>query len=76
MNKHAILHIPDSKYCFALGDNTVALRLRTAKDDAPEEVNVLYGVKYDFHKGRQSAPMSLSFTDNLFNYYTVSLDLF
>ncbi|MEG2014967.1 MAG: alpha amylase N-terminal ig-like domain-containing protein, partial [Clostridia bacterium] len=33
MNREALLHIPESEFCFALDKNTVVIRLRTSKTD-------------------------------------------
>ena len=37
MNESAILHIPDSQYCFAVGEKKLVIRLRMAKEDADAE---------------------------------------
>ena len=33
MNQYALLHTPDSRYCFATGKKELVIRLRTAKED-------------------------------------------
>lgn len=43
MNESAILHYPESKYCYAVDASTVCLRLRISRKDTPEEVKVIYG---------------------------------
>lgn len=40
MNESAILHIPDSQYCFAVGEKKLVIRLRMAKEDADASGNV------------------------------------
>lgn len=75
MNEFALQHIPESKYCFAVNENTVSLRLRVSAEDFPESVDVIYGGKYDYATQRKSAPMKRSFQDRLFAYYTVDLVL-
>ena len=52
MNKHALLHIPESRYCFPLSKEQVVIRLRTAVEDAEAglKVKIIYGVKYDYQK--------------------------
>lgn len=72
MNKTAILHIPESQYSFAYGGEELRLRLRTARDDVGE-VTLIYAVKYDWLTDRRSVPMKKSFSDELYDYYTVSL---
>ena len=48
MNEHAILHIPDSRYCFATGEKELVLRLRMAREDKEAKVYLIYAQKYDF----------------------------
>lgn len=75
MNECAILHTPESKFCFALSKNEVVLRLRISSDDVPLTVNVIYGGKYDFARVRLSAEMKREYVDRLFAYYTVKLKI-
>ena len=75
MNECAILHTPESKFCFALSKNEVVLRLRISLDDHPLSVNVIYGGKYDFARVRLSAEMKREYVDRLFAYYTVKLKI-
>ena len=75
MLEQAIYHQPDSQYAYALTETKVALRLRTARSDVLQ-VCVLYGGKYDFARRRLRAPMRLSYTDRLYNYYTAELEEF
>ncbi|MDR1094129.1 MAG: glycoside hydrolase family 13 protein [Clostridiales bacterium] len=75
MNETAILHIPDSKYCFATGDKAVILRLRTARTDNFDAVSVVYGGKYDFSQTRRKAELAKKHTDKLYDYYTARLEL-
>lgn len=75
MNECAILHTPESKFCFALSKNEVVLRLRISSDDHPLTVNVIYGGKYDFARVRLSAEMKREYVDRLFAYYTVKLKI-
>ena len=57
MNELAMQHIPESKYCFAVNSNTMALRLRVSKEDFPDKIEVVYGGKYEYAKTQYSAPM-------------------
>lgn len=75
MNEYAILHIPDSNYCFATGKRQLTLRLRTQKNDSLEEVSVIHGCKYDFHCEREETPLQKKYSDRLFDYYEAALDL-
>ena len=48
MNEYALLHIPDSRFCFAVSEREVVLRLRAAKEDKAVRVFLVYGEKYDY----------------------------
>jgi glycosidase len=77
MNKHALLHIPESRYCFALSKEEVVIRLRTAKEDADSglKVRLIYGVKYDYQKERFTVDVPLKYEDELFGYYEIQLKI-
>jgi glycosidase len=47
----------------------------SVKPDGEMSVTVLYGVKYSFYLEQQEAPLVKSFTDELFDYYTIELSL-
>ena len=74
MQEQAMYHKAETQYAYALSEKSVALRLRTAKEDTPE-VSVLYGGKYDFARKRREKAMRLCCSDRLFNYYTAELEL-
>ena len=65
MQEQAMYHKPETQYAYALSENSVALRLRTAKEDTPE-VSV---------RKRREKVMRLCCSDRLFNYYTAELEL-
>lgn len=50
MNTAGILHIPDSRYCFALSTKELVIRLRVAKEDNDIAVTLVYGPKYHYHE--------------------------
>lgn len=75
MNESAMQHIPESKYCFAVNSNTVALRLRVSREDFPDKIEVVYGGKHDYARKRFSAPMQRSCEDRLFAWYTAYISL-
>ncbi|MCD8373216.1 MAG: glycoside hydrolase family 13 protein [Clostridia bacterium] len=75
MNESAVMHEPESKYCFATDKNTVCLRLRISKSDAPEKVEVIYGGKYTYALKQFAAEMKRVSGGRLFDYYTVKLKL-
>lgn len=75
MNEQAILHIPDSKYCFATGPKQVVLRLRVAKEDIFEKIEVVYACKYEIMSVRYSQVMEKKYTDRLFDFYEITLNV-
>ncbi len=75
MNKQAILHIPQSKYCYPINQNSVVLRLRMDKNDAPDRVEVVYGCKYTFYLEQKTAEMEAKYRDDLYIYYEIQLTL-
>lgn len=75
MNENAILHMPESKFCFALKTNEICLRLRISKFDFPDKIKVVYGGKYTYALKREYAGMQRQYEDRLFAYYTVTLKL-
>ena len=75
MKELAMQHIPESKYCFAVNSNTMALRLRVSKEDFPDKIEVVYGGKYEYAKTQYSAPMERSYEDRLFAWYTAYITL-
>ena len=75
MNKQAILHIPQSKYCHPTDEKTVTLRLRMDKKDEPDKLEVVYGCKYDFHTVQKTAAMEPRYQDALYTFYEIQLTL-
>lgn len=73
MIKQAILHIQDSRYCYALNGHTVQLMLRCAAQDTFSSVSVIYGNKYDYHKKRKCADLTPAYCDGDFVYYTAAV---
>ena len=55
MNENAILHMPESKFCFASDTREIRLRLRISKYDFPDGVSVIYGGKYSYALTRSRA---------------------
>ncbi len=75
MNQYALLHIPDSRYCFAVGKDEIIIRLRAAKEDKEIRVRLVYGAKYEYQTHRQSVEMKAHYEDNLYKYYEKRLKL-
>lgn len=75
MTEQAILHLPDSQYCYASGDSTVEITLRTGAGDCFDSVTLVYGNKYDYYIKQKRAPLVKKFSDANYDYYTVALGL-
>ncbi len=75
MNEYAILHTPDSRYCFATDVKELVIRLRMAKEDAAVRVTLIYACKYDFASERKQIPLEICYSDRLYNYYEKKLTL-
>ncbi len=74
MNEQAILHVPDSRFCFATKMDELVLRLRTDKNDKLK-VNLISACKYDFALKREITELEIKYTDRYFNYYEIKLKL-
>lgn len=75
MNEYALLHSPDSKYCFATGERELVIRLRVAKEDRGISVMLVYGNKYEYHEKRMECTMNIAYSDQLYDYYETKLHL-
>ncbi|MDE7264553.1 MAG: glycoside hydrolase family 13 protein [Anaeroplasmataceae bacterium] len=75
MDEKAILHSPESKFCYALDANTICLRLRISKSDKPIQINVVYGGKYTFALNQNKKEMQRDYEDRLYAYYTATLKI-
>lgn len=75
MNQYALLHIPDSRYCFATGEKELVIRLRAAKEDKAIKVYLVYGGKYEFQIKQNDVEMKSHYEDRLYQYYEIKLEL-
>ncbi len=75
MNEYAILHIPDSQYCFASKEKELVLRLRMAREDEKAAVSLIYACKYDFSIERNQRKLEICYSDRLYHYYEIRLQL-
>lgn len=75
MNQYALLHTPDSRYCFAVGSNEIVIRLRAAKEDQQIKVFLVYGPKYQFQMEQLEVEMTAHYEDALYKYYEKRLQL-
>lgn len=75
MNEHAMLHSPESKFCYAVASNRIHLRLRISKKDNPDKITVIYGGKYSYALERKEVLMQRRCEDRLFAYYQAEIIL-
>ncbi len=75
MNEQAMLHLPDSRYCFPVSEREVVLRLRVDRRDPVDEVRVIYENKYVVQMRQLSQGMERKYEDRLFAWYEVKLKL-
>lgn len=75
MNEQAILHIPDSGYCFAQSSRRLILRLRLDRRDKVDRVEVLLECKYRFQEKQNHFFMERKYEDRLFAYYETAIEL-
>lgn len=72
MNKAAVYHASQSEYAYAVGDSMLGLKLRVAKNDVTK-VTLIYGGKFAWHEVRNKLVMEKSFTDETFDYFTITI---
>jgi cyclomaltodextrinase / maltogenic alpha-amylase / neopullulanase len=73
--KEAIYHRPKDNYAYVCANDELHIRLRTKRDDVGE-VTLVHGDPYDWNNGQwqtKSSPMSKSGSDQLFDYWFVSV---
>lgn len=71
MNKAAVYHASQSEYAYAVESSMLSLKLRAAKNDVGK-VTLIYGGKFAWHEVRNELLMEKSFTDDAFDYFTVT----
>lgn len=75
MNEQAILHIPESGYCFAGSGSQLALRLRMDRREEVDRVEILLECKYRFQEKQSCYLMEKKYEDRLFAYYERTIEL-
>ncbi|MCM1284359.1 MAG: glycoside hydrolase family 13 protein [Muribaculaceae bacterium] len=75
MNEYAMLHVPDSRYCFPVGERELVVRLRLSREDRGVTVSLLYNCKYVFQQQQESLLMEVKYSDRLYDYYEARLVL-
>ena len=74
MDKYAILHESDSKFSFPISATTAVIRLRAKRNDDITSVNVLWNTGHKFWQQRMVTPMSVHYSDQLFDWYECKID--
>ncbi|NYV27603.1 alpha-glycosidase [Streptobacillus felis] len=75
MNKAGFYHEPVSRYCFAINDNELVIRLRIDKKDKNKEVYFIYGKKYDFYLKRNEKRIYVKYEDDTYAYFEFNIKL-
>ena len=70
MKKEAVLHIPLSHYAYAEDEQTLVIRIRTAKNDI-DNCHLFYGDRVDMHEPIRTKKISMVkiSSDDLFDYF-------
>ena len=70
MKKEAVLHIPLSHYAYAEDEQTLVIRIRTAKNDI-ENCRLFYGDRVDVHEPIHTKEIHMVkiSSDDLFDYF-------
>ncbi|MGM0445957.1 MAG: glycoside hydrolase family 13 protein [Bacillota bacterium] len=75
MNKAAVFHESIDNFAYPLDDNTLRVRIITAKNDL-KSVNIIYGPKFDNYKDPVlTKKMDKVASDNVHDYYSTKLHL-
>ncbi len=75
MNNHAVYHIPDVPYAYALNKDELRILLRVAKDDI-KECSLYYRCRYDFESPYKAVKMNLFEENHLFEIYSIDVSIF
>ena len=75
MNQYALLHIPDSSYCFATGKKEIVIRMRASRQDTNIKVYLVYGPKYEYQIRQYETLMEVAYKDRDYQYYEKKLEL-
>lgn len=75
MNLNAIYHRPKSEYAHAINETTIAVRIRTMKNDV-EKIDCIYGDKYNWSwESFRRSEMPKCMSDLLFDYWEVNIEV-
>lgn len=74
MNKHAIYHTTDVPYVYGIDENTLLVRVRTAKNDM-DKCLIYYKDRYDWENPFMTKNMILAESDGLFDYFEAEISV-
>ena len=74
MEKSAILHQSDSKFSFPVSATKAVIRLRAKRGDAIKSVVVIWSTGHKFWKERVKTPLTVKYSDELFDWYECTID--
>lgn len=69
MNKQAIEHSHESKYCFYLDEKRCLIRVRTARNDTIKKIEVIWNEWCKFYKEKLVTELKIEYEDELYSYY-------
>ncbi|WP_160679650.1 glycoside hydrolase family 13 protein [Clostridium sp. C8-1-8] len=74
MNKQAIHHITEAPYAYGVGEKSLCLKLRSAKDDLSSVV-VYYKDRYNWEGEFETSSLNKVNTSDLFDYYETVVEV-
>ncbi|MDT8717082.1 glycoside hydrolase family 13 protein [Clostridium sp. 19966] len=74
MNKYAIYHQLEAPYVYGIDEDTLVIRLRTAKGDL-RRCRIYYKDRYDWEKPYDVKAMNIADTSDLFDYYEAKITI-
>ena len=72
MNKHAIMHLTEVPFTYGVDENTLLVRIRTAKEDI-KTCEIYYKDRYDWDNDFKVKEMAVKESDGLFDYFETTL---
>ena len=74
MDALSFRHQSDSRYCYAVSDHEVLVRLAVAKKEHPDSVEVVFGNQMTFGREHRALAMVPVYDDGLFVYYEAIIE--
>lgn len=69
---HGVYHRPKGNLAYAYDSKTIHIRIRTVKKDV-QRCHIIYGDKYDWENQSATKPMTLLYSDDLFDYWQINI---